>query len=303
MRAFTGPVMRWDEAELSEVVARAELAAAGITPAVARAHVRARRWQLLGRAFVLHNGPISRVQREQAALISCGPRAVLTSFTAAARWGLTGWDRDEVHVLVPAGTRPPALPWVVVHRVVDWPGADIVPSRRLHRVGPAVILAAAGVEQPRYACAVVATSVQQRLVTVPVLHAALDGWPKLRHCRALRLALHDIGQGAQALSEIDFVRLCRRFRLPPPDHQAVRVEPDGRRRYLDAHWRRRDGSLLAEEVDGAIHLAPRIWMADQLRQNEVVIGGTPVLRFPSPVVRCAPDLVADQLRRGLQLSA
>jgi hypothetical protein len=139
------------------------------------------------------------------------------------------------------------------------------------------------------------------VVTVPALHAALDRWPKLRHHRALRLALHDIGQGAQALSEIDFVRLCRRYRLPPPEHQAVRVEPGGRRRYLDAEWLRRDGSPLAVEVDGAIHLRVRKWISDQLRQNEVVIGGTPVLRFPSMVVRCAPELVADQLRRGLGL--
>jgi hypothetical protein len=109
----------------------------------------------------------------------------------------------------------------------------------------------------------------------------------------------DAEQGADALSEIDFTNLCRRFGLPLPTRQAVRVEPGGRRRYLDAEWRLADGRILAVEVDGAYHLEARQWSADQLRQNEVVIGGTLVLRFPSNIVRNEPELVADQLRRFL----
>jgi hypothetical protein len=105
--------------------------------------------------------------------------------------------------------------------------------------------------------------------------------------------------GRQALSEIDFGQLCRRFGLPAPTRQAVRVEPSSRRRYLDAEWRRRDGRTVAAEVDGALHLTPRRWYDDQLRQNEVVIAGTIVLRFPSVVVRDEPALVAAQLRRAL----
>ena len=93
--------------------------------------------------------------------------------------------------------------------------------------------------------------------------------------------------------------MCRRYRLPVPFRQAVRVEPSGRRRYLDALWRRPDGSLLAGEVDGALHRRPEKWMDDDLRQNEVVIAGTPVLRYPTVIVRCEPDRVADQLGRAL----
>jgi very-short-patch-repair endonuclease len=53
------------------------------------------------------------------------------------------------------------------------------------------------------------------------------------------------------------------------------------------------------EVDGALHLTPRRWWDDQLRQNEIVIGGTIVLRYPSVVVRDSPNIVAAQLRRLL----
>lgn len=276
-----------------------ELKAYGIGWYEVRSQVRARRWQWLGRAIVLHNGPVTRLEQERAALITCGPRSALTSFTASARWGLQGWDRPEVHVLAPAGTRRPDFPGLVLHRTVDWAAADIAPARRLHRPAGALVMATESLVNVRYACAVLAAGVQQRLVPAAALHPALDRLPKLRHHRALRLAVYDIEQGAQALSEIDFVALCRRYRLPPPIQQAVRVEPNGRRRYLDALWRRADGSLLAAEVDGAIHRRPERWMADDLRQNEVVIAGTPVLRYPSVIVRGEGALVADQLRRGL----
>ena len=103
----------------------------------------------------------------------------------------------------------------------------------------------------------------------------------MRHRRAIDLALADIEQGADALSEIDFVRLCRRFGLPEPTRQAVRMMPDGRRRYLDAEWRLPDGRVVAVEVDGAFHMRMENWIDDQLRQNMVVIGGTRVLRSPA----------------------
>jgi very-short-patch-repair endonuclease len=116
----------------------------------------------------------------------------------------------------------------------------------------------------------------------------------------LAAAVADIGGGAEALSEIDFVRLCRRHGLPAPVQQ-LRRDPSGRRRYLDATWRRADGRLVVVEVDGALHLAARRWWDDQLRQNELALADALVLRFPSVVVRTKERLVASQLRRALRL--
>ena len=79
----------------------------------------------------------------------------------------------------------------------------------------------------------------------------------------------------------------------------MRTDPDGRRRYLDVEWKLPDGRILVVEVDGAIHVEPLEWYHDQLRQNEVVIGGSPVLRYPSVVVRSEEPIVVDQLRRAL----
>jgi len=68
---------------------------------------------------------------------------------------------------------------------------------------------------------------------------------------------------------------------------------------LDVRWRLPDGRNLGVEVDGAHHLEVDQWFDDQLRQNEVVIGGVPILRYPASVVRDSPDVVAAQLRRVL----
>jgi hypothetical protein len=162
-----------------------------------------------------------------------------------------------------------------------------------------VVIAAASLPKPRSACGLLAAVVQQGLARAEELRAAVDAVPNARHRRAMRAALDDIAQGSQSLSEIDFVRLCRRHGLPLPTRQAVRVDATGRRRYLDVEWRLPDGRVVAVEVDGALHLNARQWVDDQLRQNEVVLGGTVVLRFPSVVVREEPWLVVAQLRRAL----
>ncbi len=279
------------------------LMATGWSEGAIRGQLQARRWQRVGRAVVLHNGPLRVAERRQAALVNCGPRAVLTAFTAAEAHGLAGWTREELHVLVPCGARirRPAGLKLRVHYTRDWPAVERLPARQLHAAAPALALAAGTFSRPRPACGLLAAGVQQRLVTADQLSWALAAAPRLRHRALLVAAAHDIGQGAHALSEIDFVRLCRRFGLPRPVQQTVRVEASGKRRYLDAEWARDDGRRVAVEVDGAIHLVVQRWVSDQLRQNELVLTGTLLLRYPSVVVRTEQAFVADQLRRALAI--
>ena len=277
------------------------LAAAGITIAEARAHVRANRWQRIGRAVARHNGPLSVADARQAALINCGPRSVLTSFSGLDASGLAGWERPWVDVLVPRGARicrPAGLP-MRIHYTDNWDPSTINLLRRLHRPAYAAVLAASTFANPGPACGILAATVQQRLVRPQDLAAVVAGYSRVRHRAVLLAAAADIGQGAQALSEIDLARLCRRAGLPEPVRQAVRETADGRRRYLDAEWKRRDGRRVVAEVDGALHLVPARWWADQLRQNELVLADDLVLRFPTAIVRLEEALVVGQLARAL----
>ena len=274
----------------------------GWTRSMVRAQLDARRWQRLGRAIVLHNGPLNAAEQRVVALINAGPRSLFTGFTAAEGHGLQGWERPWTDVLVPAGARvrrTSEAP-VRVHYVNDWSSVRIHRGRWAERLEPALLRAATTFANPRPACGLLAAAVQQRLLRPSALVDEVASMPNLRHRRLLLAAAHDITQGAQALSEIDFARLCRRHGLPVPERQVVRRGPGGRRRYLDAEWiRARDGQRIVAEVDGALHLIVRRWWDDQLRQNELVIAGDDVLRFASVLVRCEEPLVVDQLRRIL----
>jgi len=267
------------------------------------AEITAGRWQRVGLAIVMHNGPLSPAQRRRVARIHAGPRAVLTAFSSAEVHGLDGWRRDEVHLLAPAGARLSARCPIDVrlHRYDPSRQIRCIPGGGVEVLPDALLRASTTFRAARPACALLAAAVQQRLVRADELTRALERFPRQRHRRALRLALADIAGGSQALSEIDFVRLCRRYGLPDPVRQAVRREPGGRRRYLDATWRRRDGRLVVVEVDGALHLATRRWWDDQLRQNEIALDDALVLRFPSVVLHTEEPLVVAQLRRALLL--
>jgi hypothetical protein len=291
------------QADARRVTTWTSLQRRGISRARIQAQLDARRWQRLGFAIVLHNGPLSERQRWTVARTHAGPLAILTAFTAAQAFGLRGWERETVHVLAPGGTRlRRGCPVKVrLHLSSQWAEVRTRPGSIVHALPEALVRAAATFASARPACGILAAAVQQRLTRPPALRDALVRAPRARHRAALLAAVGDIAQGSEALSEIDFVRLCRRFRLPEPERQAVRTDSSGRRRYLDATWRRADGRLVVVEVDGALHLAAGRWWADQLRQNELTLSDAIVLRFPSVVVRTEPGLVAAQLRRALRL--
>jgi hypothetical protein len=116
---------------------------------------------------------------------------------------------------------------------------------------------------------------------------------QVRHCQTLRAVMADIQGGADSLSEIDFVKLARKADLPPPIQQSIRFDSTGRKRYLDA-----DFGTFVVEVDGGVHLRPLTYWDDARRQNELVLGGDRILRFPSIAIRLDEAVVIAQLRRA-----
>ena len=147
-----------------------------------------------------------------------------------------------------------------------------------------------------------AAVVQQRLTTAERLLALLETSGPIPYRREMRLALADIAGGAEALSEIDFHRLCRRYKLGTVLGQRIRRDGTGRKRYLDGEIVSPRGGRVFFEVDGAHHLEVESYGQDMSRGNELVIAGQAQLRFASIAYRLEPDKVADQLRRALAAS-
>ncbi len=292
------------------VCSRRQLNALGVDDHDVGAQVRARRWATAGpTVVVLHRGPLTERARRVGAVLHCGEGAALAAWTALEVGGLAGWPRPGTHVIVGRGLAPPGIPValgpVTVHESRRHREEDVVvrSGLRTHAVERAGVDAAAWSDTDRAACGVLAALVQQRLTTPDRVLAALETVGHVKRRRLMQRVLQDVAGGSQALSEIDFVRFCRRRGLPEPVQQAVRTDSRGRRRYLDAEWRLGDGRCLWVEIDGIAHLEVSQWYDDLLRAAEIRAAGEqegPV-RLPAMACRADPDRVEALLRLLLGL--
>ncbi|MGB8383902.1 MAG: hypothetical protein WCG47_22085 [Dermatophilaceae bacterium] len=264
-----------------------------------RTEIQAGRWTAAGRHTVVvsTSGPQGQGRWWQAVWES-GSGAVLDGAAALLASGLTGFEPDVIDVCVPRGTHPRRLAGVRVRRPrTPTPSVEVgVP-----RVRPewATIHAAQWAKTDRAAALLVCLPVQQRLVSTERLLAA---WQTVRYSRRRKLldhVIHDVCDGAHSLGELDFAALCRRYGLPKPSRQVVRILPNGRV-YLDVEW---EDVHLVVEVDGGHHLSALNPVDDALRQNEVVLGRGLVLRLPVLGLRLAQEAFMGQVVRAHRLAS
>jgi len=287
------------------VTTRQALAAAGMSVGGLRAHLDGGRWRALNdRVVCLHNGPLTERQRRWAVFLSASPPAAMCGLTAMAMWGVAGHSDGAVHVLVRRGARVLPVPGVdiAVHESRRFGLGDIVYGRapQLTSLARATVDAATWTTSTREAARLLVAPVQQRLELPANLLRALETAGRVRHRRMLLSLCRDLVGGAQALSEVEFLAFCARHQLPRPQLQ-VRLDSAGRRRYLDATFRRADGRLVRAEVDGGVHLSLTTRWLDTAKDNDAVLAGYVVLRFPSVAIYLDDARAVGQLRRALGL--
>lgn len=287
------------------VATRAELCASGLSPHRIGCQVAGRRWTAVtSQVILLHNHTPTRLQWMWIAIKDADPVAALASHSALERAGFKGFAEEAlpIHLVVPRGAKTSNLPNVTVHESRRFLPEHIrsYSSTPCTEVNRSAVDAGAWQPWPRFAVAIMAAVVQQRVCTVPSLHQALDEVGKVRHRKIMRLALHDVGGGAEALSEIDIARMCRRFGLMAPRRQRVRRDRSGRKRFLDCEWDLPDGTVLVLEVDGAHHMEVAHWDDDIKRQRKVVARHRHLLRATAMQARFEQaDLVADLVAMGV----
>ena len=279
-----------------------------LTPSRVRHLLATGRWRRICRGVLVTTGtgPLCPEARWWVAVLAAGDGAVLAGLAAAQAGGLKGrWRRQTIDVLIPHPRNPPNrlrrlpidLPAIRVRRTRHLPASDRQFGRPTRTtMARSLVDAAQWAESDRETQELLAAGCQQRKVTSAELTSVLDQMPQIHRRALIRQTIADIAGGAQALSEIDFVRLCRRSGLPAPDLQERRTDGRGRNRYLDAYWRR---WRLHVEIDGAHHMDAQQWAADLQRQNEVWLAGDRVLRFTAFDVRNRPDYVVAQVRAAL----
>ena len=280
------------------VLSRRLLRGMGVDHRATAREVAADRWRMLGRQTVAtHLGALPVEAHWWRAIWEIGPGGpALDGVTALQAVGLTGFDEDGLHVSVAHGWRPQKVPGVRLHHVgrVE---REVTTVRGLPCVRPevAAIRAAHWAHTDRQAALLLCLAVQQRLTTGPRLLAVARTVRGRRRRKLVRQLVRDIADGAQSLGELDFAAMCRAKGLPEPTRQVLRRGPHGRI-YLDAGWP--DLGVLVE-IDGSQHRMALAVMDDNLRANEVVIGGDTVLRIDLVGLRLEGPRFLDQVDRAL----
>ncbi|GLY21384.1 hypothetical protein [Micromonospora sp. NBRC 101691] len=296
----------WLAFEQSGVLTTAQ-AAGLLSEGLVRSRIRTGRWRSICRGVLLTgNGRLTRDQQLWVAVLVAGTGAVLAGATAATEAGVRGLPREPLHVLVPAERRaartvlrrlPIDMAPVRVHRTCVLPAEHLQVGRPPRTTTARALVDAAGwARDEAQAQQVLAAGCQQRRVLPEELRKVMIALPRAPRRQLVRQTIEDIAGGAEALSELDFVRLCRRYSLPRPDLQRRRTDAAGRTRWLDAYWQ---AYRLHVEIDGAHHMDVHHWTADMRRQNDVWTAGDRILRFPAWLVRTRPAEVAADLRRAL----
>lgn len=260
--------------------------------------VRSGRWQRPARGVIVrHSGTLTLDERVTVELFAQHPASAVAGLTAAVLDGLQGFPATPFFIVVPHEVRSRPRPGVVLKRTRLIGEADIHPARTPRRTRPArsIVDAAAWASSEFGAQAIIASGVQQGLVTPAQLSEVLRSFPRIARRPLLVETIRDVGGGSLSEYEVLFVRLCREFELPIPTRQRRRRDASGRWRYLDADF---DEYGLVVEIDGQQHMEALAWWQDMMRSNELVVDEQKVLlRFAGFALRHQRQEVAAVLRR------
>lgn len=248
------------------------------------------------RAWAVHRAPLSALARTWRAVWEVGERhALLDGASALIAAGMTGFAVDREHVSIVHRSRVAPVEGVQIHKLIRRV-PDEAATVGVPHVRPALacVRAAHWAVSDRQAALLLVMPVQQRLVTGAQLLEAVALNPGRNRRALIARLVGDIADGSHSLGELDVVAALRRRGLPEPSRQVLRRGPQGVV-YLDICF---DEVNLVVEVDGAGHWQGLAQATDDLRQNEVSIGGRTVLRVSLIGWRLNPEAYIEQIARA-----
>jgi very-short-patch-repair endonuclease len=272
------------------VVARAQLLALGLSADGIKHRVEKGLLHQVRRGVYAVGRPnLTRYGRWMAAVLACGPDAVLSHESAAVLWGIRRGEPSTVEVAVPRRAARCA-PGCTVHRRALAPG-DITERHGIPVTTPTrSLLDLARRLGPRELEAAVNQADKLDLVDPEALRSALDAMKGRQGVRALRTLL-DRRTFTLTDSELErrFLRIVRKAGLPKPRTQA-RV--NGFR--VDFYW---PDLKLVVETDGLrYHRTPAQQANDRRRDQAHAAAGLTPLRFTHAQVAFEPPYVLRTLK-------
>ena len=285
------------EAQLG-VVARAQLVDAGVGPGAIQARLRRSQLHRLHRGvYAVGHTALVPPARELAALLACGPSAVVSHRSAARLWRML--DLAEAHeapidVTLPRGAGR-TRPGIIVHRTRHLERADVRVIQGIPLTSPArTLLDLSEVAEDRELESAYGEAVVRRLTNEHALRELARISAGRRGTRSL-LRLLDFQAGpalTRSVAEDRLLALVREAGLPAPQ-----VNTRVRGHLVDFLWAA-EGVVV--EVDGyRFHSSRAAFERDRLRDAELEEAGLWVIRVTWRQLTEKPLVLVARLARAL----
>lgn len=276
------------------VVARRQLRALGIGRKVAEARVRGGAWVKLHHGvYAVGHAALPREGRWMAAVLACGPGAVLSHATAAALWGIRP-STAVPEVTRRSGARSHRGIWLHQTRMLEEVERTVEKGIPVTSTERTLLDIAVRLDGRRLERAIVEAD-RAGLLRWGLLVRLCERTPMRpgagRLARAA-LALDPSAVEARSGLEVDFLAICRRSKLPTP---AVNVLVEGH--LVDFLW---PAERVIVETDGyAYHSDRGSFERDREMDMRLRAAGYEVHRVTHRMLSRDPDSLIALLRRSL----
>jgi hypothetical protein len=283
------------------VVSRAQVLKSGLSR-----HALAHRlrvggpWRLLLPGIYLTvSGTATLEQREMAAMLYGGPKAVITGSAALWYRPVTLPESGTIDILIPASSRRRAVSFVNVRRTTRLPGEYTIRGER-HFALPAraVADAARDMASLRDVRALVSSAVQKKCCSLDDLFDELDNGPR-QGSALLATVFDEVDNGARSAPEAELQPLIKKAGIPMPLFNAKLFLPDGTFIAQPDAWWPRAG--VAAEVDSRQwHLQAEHWEKTMDRHSKLGQYGIVTLHFTPYKLRKDPAFAIERMTNAYE---
>jgi predicted transcriptional regulator of viral defense system len=277
------------------VVSLAQLEALGLGARAVQLRAQSGRLRRVHRGvYAIGGAALPREGRYLAAVLACGPGAVLSHTSAAVHWVVLTYDAPKPHVTAPASRA--GAPGIRLHRTRSLDARDAATHRGIPITTLARTLLDLAASSPKsHLEHAIGQAMRNELYDHRAIEEILQRHEGRPGTRALRQATID---PAFTRSEVErrFRRLCRRADLPQPLSNYVLAALDHEPYEVDFYF---PAYRLVVETDGWDTHGTRIaFERDRAKDAALTAAGYTVLRFTQRQIAYDPGTVAERIRAG-----
>jgi predicted transcriptional regulator of viral defense system len=278
------------------VVSLAQLRTLGLSLGAVKHRARVGRLQRVHRGvYAIGGAALPREGRHLAAVLACGPGAVLSHTSAAVHWGLLTYDAPQPHVTAPQSRS--GAPGIRLHRTRSLNAQDTTDHQGIPITTVPKTMLDIAAHAPRHHLEhALGQAMRNELYDHRAITDVLARHEGRPGTKALQQATAEDPAFTRSALEQRFRALCRRGGLPQPLCNVHVADGDHHPHEVDFYF---PAYRLVVEVDGWRDHGTRIaFERDRAKDAALVAAGYTVLRFTWRQLRDDPDTVAARVRAG-----